>query len=248
MPRGDGPASGPVRWMVLCSPEDPSGPWAWAGLRQRGLDDIRLISVDALAYSTSLTHRVAASGATAVEIAGPDGTLIGPDLLGTLNRTGLLPVQHLCRADAADREYAIQELYALFTSILHALPGTVVNRAGPRGLSGPVLRDTDWAATAGSCGLAVEHRRWPSGPDDLTAGPRQRLFVVGSAVVPTGLPAPTDVADGCRTLADHHGVELLGVDFCVDGGHWLFSTADSTPDLRPGGEPLLDALAAVLQR
>jgi len=240
--------------MVLAAPGDPSGPWICDGLQQRGLDDVCLISVDALVYSRSLTHRLSRIGAVTVEIQTPGG-VVGPALQATVNRAEALPLRHLQVVTSADREYATGEIYALFTSMLHGLSGQVVNRAGPRGLSGPILGAGEWASAAASAGLKVRPLRWPV-PKEIDIGemrsPR-RLFVVGSAVIPAVSasseiePPPNHVAEACCRLARRQEVELLAVDFELSEDCWLFIGAYCTPDVRPGGAPLLDALAAHLR-
>jgi hypothetical protein len=63
-----------------------------------------------------------------------DGSVVGPHLVGTLNRVTRIPSEHLGGASLPDREYAVQELFALLTSAFHGLPGTVLGRPDARGL------------------------------------------------------------------------------------------------------------------
>jgi hypothetical protein len=239
-------ADATVQWLVLAAPTDPCGPWVRDGLRARGFDGVRAVSVDALVYSTSITHRVT-TAATSTEIVLHDGTVVGPGLRGTVNRVGYLPARHLDRAAPVDRDYAIQELYALFTSILHGLPGRTVNPAGSRGLSGPFLRPVEWAVAAGAAGLTVAPRRSLAIEQPVAADGRL-VFCVGPAVVgASGAAVPDAVADGCRRLAVDTGVDLLALTFELDGEQWLFRDASCDVDIRPGGAPLLDALAEVLR-
>jgi len=71
------------------------------------------------------------------------------------------------------------------------------------------------------------------------------LVVAGRAVDPE-MPAP--VREGCERLAALVDADLLGVDLEPSGaGAWTFAGASPLPDLRQGGEALLDALAAALQ-
>jgi hypothetical protein len=53
---------------------------------------------------------------------------------------------------------------------------------------------------------------------------------------------------GCARLAQLSATDLLGIDFNLTWtGDWVFRNATPQPDLRLGGEALLDALAIALQ-
>ncbi len=42
------------------------------------------------------------------------------------------------------------------------------------------------------------------------------------------------------------GAELLGLEFVNNDDDWIFAGASTSPDLRAGGEPLLDSLARAM--
>jgi len=242
LPTGDSAAGRPVEYAVLCGPEDAAAVWAAHELTRRGLP-VRVITTEELVYSASLTHRLSADGSTvAVRLA--DGSILGPGLRGTLNRVVRLPRAHLAATDEKDHDYVLSELHAVLTSLLFALPGVVVGRADPRGLSGAWWRPAEWLVAAGRSGLiSVGYR---SGGFDEISG-QQTVLVVGAAVVaPSGVDIPTDVVVGCQRLAERHGGGLLGLDFAVEGSTWAFKRATPWPDLRPGGALLADALHATL--
>ena len=53
------------------------------------------------------------------------------------------------------------------------------------------------------------------------------------------------IRQGCRRLAELSHTALLGVEFTTSSaGPWTFAGATPMPDLRLGGEALLDALAS----
>ena len=239
--------------MVLCAAADESGSWLRDGLRVRGLHDVELVSVDELVYSPSLTHRVSTDAVT-TEIRLWDGRIIGPALRGVVNRATFLPLDHLDKVGEPDRSYATQELYALFASVLFGLPGRIVNPGGPYGLSGPTLHHAQWCVAASQAGLMVSHTRYP-GTDtaEQRLSSRCQVLVVGAATIvlhgsttaSAGLSVPPEIAAGCRRLAAAQGVEVLQVDF-DDAEHWAFVGAEVHPDLRRGGDQVLDALADYL--
>jgi hypothetical protein len=72
------------------------------------------------------------------------------------------------------------------------------------------------------------------------------VLVLAGHVV--GEAAPPAVQAGCRRLAHLVCTPLLGVDFTAgEAGPWTFVGATPAPDLRLGGEPLLDVLNEVLR-
>jgi hypothetical protein len=130
----------------------------------------------------------------------------------------------------------------------------VLNRATPRGLSGSWRHRSEWVWLAAQAGLPTPRylqsssRGGEVGDAQLTspASPLATVFVVGEHVV--GEIAPPSILSGCQRLARLTGTSLLGIDFTVDaGGAWTFSGATPQPDLRLGGNALLDALASALQ-
>jgi hypothetical protein len=74
----------------------------------------------------------------------------------------------------------------------------------------------------------------------------QTVFVVADQVV--GATLPRHIRRGCRRLAELSHTALLGIEFTTDpAGPWTFAGATPVPDLRLGGEALLDALASALR-
>jgi hypothetical protein len=173
-----------------------------------------------------------------------DGTVLGPSLRGTLNRVTRLPSAHLGATHATDRDYLLQELHAVLVSLLHAWPGVVIGRAHPRGLCGAWWRPAEWMVAAGQAGLVGVGYR--SGGSDEVPSSQTILVVAGEVVTPSGVEVPEAVVAGSRTLAARHGGGLVGLDFAVEGAAWTFQSATPWPELRPGGEAVVNALHAAL--
>jgi hypothetical protein len=59
---------------------------------------------------------------------------------------------------------------------------------------------------------------------------------------------PPHIADACTALARLSQTPLLGIELTVGQSHrmWTFAGATPLPDLRLGGEPLLNELARQL--
>jgi hypothetical protein len=237
--------------LIFCEPFDHAALWAAARLRERGIST-ELITADDLAAAERWEHRVGASGAT-IEIQLADGRRVsGGETRGVLNRLSFLPAAWLQRIGGPDRDYAVQEMYALYISWLHALPGPVLNPPQPQGLCGNWRHRSMWSALAGRAGLPTPPYRQSSDDDPSLAWQPQSLpapvtaFTVGSHVVAPPV-LPLALHDACRRLSEVAGAPLLGVDFTLDPyGAWCFAEASVMPDLMRGGEPLIDAIAETL--
>ena len=132
-----------------------------------------------------------------------------------------------------------------------------MNRPTPCGLSGQWRHTSEWICLAAQAGLTVPRyvqssRGWsgvPDLPDRTTgAGAVAKAFIIVDRTV-VGPPAPPSILAKCRLLAKLSKTALLGVKFAAaPDGYWTFAGATTHPDLRTGGEEVLDALARVLTR
>jgi hypothetical protein len=241
-------------WLAFCDSTDKAALWAVEGLRARGLAPLLWVSPEELARSRCWEHRVNRTGADIAITLADGSSLEGQALRGVLNRLAAVPYEPLRHIEPEDREYPSQELTAFFLSWLHGLPCSVLNRATPQGLSGAWRHRSEWFWLAAQAGLPTPRYRQSSLPDGEVrdakgtspSSPLVTVFVVGGHVV--GEIASPSILSGCRRLARLTGTPLLGIDFTVDaGGAWTFSGATPQPDLRLGGNALLDALALALQ-
>lgn len=243
-------------WLVLCASNDVSAIWAYQGLKIRGLTPLELVTLEMLEYGVRWEHRLRADSVS-IDITLADGRRIRNDnISGVLNRLLWVPSEHLLLVHTSEREYATHELIAFFTSWLYALPKPVLNRPTPQGLSGRWRHVSEWVWLASKAGLpTLDYRQ--TCHDDIP-----KMYVEGR-IVPIGTPvktiiiveghvvdelAPPDIREGCKRLAELTRTELLGVEF-ADGpaGPWTFAGATTFPDLRLGGQELLDVLAYVLK-
>jgi hypothetical protein len=237
-------------WLVLCTTDDLPALWAARGLATRGLQPLEVVTVEALAYNRRFEHRLIA-GRPSVKIELADGRVInGATVRGTINRMQIIPGSHLS-TNAKDRQYAAQELSALYLSWIYALPGKMLNRATPQGLGGACRHPSEWAWLANQAGLAVapygqSGLRGAPMPYSLTRAANQTIISIDG--VCCGAAAPAKVIAGCSRLSELSATKLLGIDFHVTpGGEWIFNKATPFPDLRLGGDKLLDALADALK-
>lgn len=238
-------------WLVLSQANDLAALWAARGLEARGLQPLEIVTADALAYSLRFEHRLTANRPS-VNITLTDGRVFdGATVRGTLNRLQFFPTEHLRGASATDRQYAEQELYALYLSWLYGMHGTMLNRPTPQGLSGDWRYPLEWAWLAMQAGLSTlpyqqsDQREGPT-LDSLARLTTRTLLVVGDTCCDPS--APPHVAAACVRLAQMNETGLLGIDFHLTAdGDWVFLNATSWPDLRLGGDALLDRLASALQ-
>lgn len=244
-------------WLVLCPPNDLAALWAYQGLKARGLAPLELVSAEMLAYGLRWEHRLSTNGLSVDITLADRRTIRSSTVRGILNRLSYIPQEHFYAAGSADRDYAAQELMAFYMSWLHAMPGAVLNRPTAQGLSGSWRHISEWVWLAGRAGLPTLPYR-QTGLDQIEDGhtggrlvseatPAKTILVVGGHL--TGTPAPPDILEGCKRLAALSATALLGIEFVAGSrSSWTFAGATPLPDLRLGGEVLLDLLVSALQR
>jgi hypothetical protein len=238
-------------WLVLCATNDLAALWAARELGARGLQPLEIVTGEVLAYNQRFAHRLTA-GQPDVQIKLSDGRVINSATVrGTLNRLQSVPSAHLDRASATDRQYAEQELFALHLSWLHRLPGMMLNRPTPQGLSGAWRHPSEWvwlAAQAGLLTMPYQQSDWRKAPGAAVQARNSARTIIVVKDICCGPTAPPSVAAGCLRLAQLSATSLLGIDFhLASSGDWVFTNATPMPDLRLGGSALADALARALQ-
>ncbi|MBV9930258.1 MAG: hypothetical protein JO013_04855 [Alphaproteobacteria bacterium] len=236
--------------LILCEEGDVAAAWAAEQLRHRGVA-VDVVTSDALGAATRWVHRVDSRTAD-VEIDLADGRLIrSAAAVPILNRLSLVPLRALRAAAGQDYGYAVQEMFALYLSWLHAWPAPVINRPAPQGLSGAYRHPSAWRAFAAEAGLAF--RPWAQSSADppalswTTSEPAAAtaFVVAGRAVLPPLLP-PT-LAEPLIHVAARARLALAGFDFAHDAKQgWAMVGASPLPHLPAGGEAVIGALAEAL--
>ncbi|MGH8544364.1 MAG: hypothetical protein ACREX3_12210 [Gammaproteobacteria bacterium] len=242
-------------WLVICASDDAAALWASEGIKQRGPEPVQMLYSDSLLHGVGWEHRLQGERVF-TDVTLPCGQHVrSSEVSGLLNRISALPPASLLLIQPSDRHYATHEFQALFLSWLQAMPAPVLNRPTPFGLSGRLRHVSEWVWLAANAGLPNRGYRqssndvpleWGAHVRTVDAGtPTTTLIVVGDVV--TGPPAPAHIESGCLRLSKLSGAPLLGVEFVVDRDQtWTFAGVSTNPDLRFGGEPLLDALALTL--
>ncbi len=177
------------------------------------------------------------------------------EVRGTLNRLPHAPPLPLA---AEDREYGFHEMSALVMSWLASLPGPVLNPPDTRGLAGAWRAPSEWAFLAAEAGMWAapvsvdSEAEWGSGGGWQAWPPyapvEAAAIVVGEAVF-AHEPLTEATITGCRRLACLAQTPVLGLVFsCATcGGSPEIAGATPLPDLRAGGEEVIEALAAALR-
>jgi hypothetical protein len=244
-------------WLVLCDSTDAPARWAHEGLRRRGLEPVELVTSDDLAHAR-WDYRVGERGVR-VDVALRDARVLrNKAIRGTLNRLLRPPQGDMLLIQPSDREYVFQEQMAVFMSWLGALAEPVLNTPAPECLAGRTRSLAEWFWLAGKAGLPTYRVRVSSHESQAAPSmhvripglrrPVTTLFVVGDRIA--GAPeAPAAIVEGCRRLAALAQTPLLSVEFTVGccGEGWKLAGVSGMPDLREGGDALLDALVAVMR-
>lgn len=236
-------------WLLLCNSADQAALWAVRRLRARGFEPFTVLTPELLHSTFDWEHRIRRDGAATVGFTLADGRRIdGASLDGVLNRIPVVPAHVLGHLVEADRAYAQQEWTALHMSWLAGLHVPVLNLPVMEGLCGAWRHRAEWAWLAGQAGLEVDVyvQQVPSTAprDPVGAAPAVRTII---SIDGRGIgPYPDEeLADACGRLGLLATTRILGVD--VDARTGVFVSASPLPDLRTGGEPVIDALASALR-
>lgn len=244
-------------WLVLAPEVDEAARWAAERLPGAGLDPLCLVTDADLVHAT-WDHRVD-DDQVATRLTLTDGrVLVSTEVEGTLNRLVHVPIGLITALSPADRDYAFHEWSALFLSWLSSLPGPILNPPETRGLGGAWRSPAEWAMLAAETGVLSAPVRfdsaneWPDSGDWRAWPPyapiEEDVIVVGEVVFARD-PHDEVTLAAYRRLACHAGTPILGIAFAcaTRGGPPHVAAATPLPDLRAGGDDLIDALAAALR-
>ena len=234
-------------WLLLCNSDDRSALWAGSRLRARGLEPLTVLTPELLHYSFRWEHRVRSDGCSSVSFTLADGREIdGTAIRGVLNRIPFVPAHLLQHLAGGDRLYATQEWTALHMSWLSSLDRPVLNLPVIEGLCGAWRHPSEWVWLAGQAGLdagTYEQVVPAAGAIAPAAAPPVRTIIAidGRGI---GAHVAEEVADACGRLGVLSRTRVLGVVLDARG---IFIGASPLPDLRDGGDAVIEALATALR-
>jgi hypothetical protein len=227
-------------WLVLADANDDEARWASQGLTRLGQETVEFVTAEDLALG-QLQHRLG-PGRNEFEALLADGRQVASaEVSAVLNRLIGPPQGVFNDAAPADRAYAEQEWWACTLGWLQALPGRIVNPAGPRGLCGAWRYPSEWRLLAHSAGLSTAEYQ-AGAVEPIIDG--QVLVIGNQALVAAGLEG---LGRGCVRLAALAGTPLLEVWFTRAQGQPFVVGATPLPRLSAGGDAALRALARLLE-
>lgn len=242
-------------WLVLASEFDEAGRWVAEQLAATGTEPVCFVTDTDLVGARWCHHLAGDSASTCIALA--DGrTIDSVDVAGTVNRLTHVPPVLVEELVDDDRQYALQEVSALVMSWLAALPAPTLNPPDTRGLSGAWRAPAEWAVLAGAAGLDAAPVVFDSADERYAGGPgcwggaatpipfADDVIVVGRSVFAADRLAQ-ETADACRRLAELAATPILGISFAAGVGSPVTGVTP-LPDLRAGGDDLIDALVDAL--
>jgi len=236
--------------LILSTSFDESAGWLYESVKAR-VPEIRWITADEIGASSRWEHRVNSHGA-AVAFTLPSGERIcSTRVRGVLNRLTYAPADPAYRPVAGDLMYVMQERAAFALSWLSSFTAPVWNRPDPAGLCGRWRHASEWVAMAAACGLPIRSYRQGDLMEGMDFAVQGRVTPVSTNLesvvvvngVVTGANVPEKIKRSCRQMAELSNTTILGVDLFP--GRLEFAGATPYPDLRRGGEELVDAFLAI---
>ncbi len=232
--------------VFLCSPGDVSARWFVAELvRQHGVA-AQIITPQELVYAPDMQHRLDGAEAFSSVTLKSHGTLDSASITGVVNRLEYLPDAHLANVTATDRAYMQQELLAIWSSWISALPCPVINRPTAISMSGPMFHPAIWQHNAAAAGLPSAHMIYDADlPDPMPPPPVQSAIVCQGQCHSTSVSP--DLFGACCDLADYVGLDMLEVLFGHGPDGMVFSYASPIPDLSHADASLIAQMAQMFQ-
>ena len=232
--------------IFLCTPGDMSARWFVAELRRRHGVAAQIVTPQELVYAPDMQHRLDGAEATSSVTLKTHGTLDSASITGLVNRVDFLPDAHLATVNATDRSYMLQELLAIWSSWISALPCPVINRPTATSMAGPMYHPAIWCHNAAAVGLPVAHMVYDTDlPDPVTPTPVQSAIICQGQCHSTSVPAY--LFGACCDLAAYVGLDMVELFFGSGPNGTVFSYASPIPDLSHANAGLIDQVARVFE-
>lgn len=232
--------------LFLCSPNDVSARWFVAALRRHHGVAAQIITPQELVYAPDMQHRLDGPETFGSVTLTSHGRLDSGSIRGVVNRLEYLPDAHLARVNATDRAYIQQELLAIWSSWISALPCPVINRPTAISVTGPLFHPAIWHHHAAAAGLASAPMLYDVDlPDPVPPAPVHSVIVCKDQCHSTSVPP--GLFGACRDLAYYAGFDMLEVMFGQGPTGAVFSHASPLPDLSRAEPGLLAQVAQIFQ-
>ena len=212
--------------LILCHVHDADA--VWLGQRLRRLSpaaDVRVVSAEELLYARRVVHTLGPEP-PAFALTLQSGVELASGAVRVLvNRLEMLDPVLWRGPDPKQYQYVLQEINALYLSMLHAVPAErLYNPPSAVALAGRPLAPAEWQLLARRTGLPIP-AGWP--PVTTVAAPTEPdawVLVLDDEIL-GDLPPGID-PDACLRLAALSGLRLLELHFVRQAGG--FALADAT--------------------
>jgi hypothetical protein len=236
-------------WVILSESNDLVALWLFEGLTKKGIKPLEWVKADSLEYGTNWTHRLSSDNVSTSFTLSDGRTIDTVEIKGVINRLRRIPVKNLLLFHPSEREYVTHEIMTFFISWLYSLPGPVLNRPTAQGLSGNTRHPSEWILLADIAGLPTREYHYSDNNDycldDGYILNFQEVFVAENFLM--GENISQEIKEGCLKLAKLAETSLLGLTFASDAqGRKYFMNANPYPDIRSGGEQMLNILTKIL--
>ena len=233
--------------LFLCSPNDVSARNFVAALHHHYNVKAQIITAQELIYAPAMEHSLNGQDFISSVTLKTHGTLDSDSITSVVNRLEWLPDAHLARANATDRSYIQQELQAIWSSWISALPCPVINRPTAISMSGPTFHPAVWQHYAALAGLPTADMIYDSEqPEPVATVTMHSVIVCQDQCHSTSLSP--ELFDACLNLAEYTGFDMLELLFGQQpDGTVVFSYASPIPDLSRAGNRLIAQMAHILQ-
>lgn len=225
--------------LIVCHLHDAEA--AWLAQRLSHLapgTPVLLVSAEELLYARQVQHTLGDGPAGFVLTLQNGRRIAAGDVAVVVNRLCFLDPVIWRQKDPQQYLYVLQELNALYLSLLHSLPaGRLYNPPSAVALGGRHLTAAEWQLLAARAGLPVDTAHWP--PDELAppAMPEARLLVLDEELLGT-LP-PGIAPEACLRLARQSGLRLLELHFARRPAGYGFIGATIFAALHEYGDALI---------
>ncbi|HEX8330282.1 MAG TPA: hypothetical protein VF629_22315 [Hymenobacter sp.] len=224
--------------LILCHLHDAEAAWLCQRLRQLApATEVRLVSAEELLYARGVRHTLGRAPASFALTLQNGQHVAGKDVTVLINRLCYLDPVLWQQRDAKQYQYVMQELNALYLSILHSLPAErLYNPPTAVALGGRTLAPAEWQLLAARVGLSIA-AGWPPPPDQVPAPPEARVLVLDDELLGT---VPAGIApEACRELARQADVRLLELHFTRQGAEYVVVGATTLAALHCYGDALV---------
>lgn len=230
--------------VFLCDPTDVMARPFVAELRHRHGLAAQIVTPQELVYAPDMQHLLGDAEVYSGVTLKAHGTLDSVSITGLVNRVDFLPDAHLATVNATDRTYIQQELLAIWSSWISALPCPVLNRPTAISIAGPLYHPAIWHHYAAAVGLPVAQMIYDTDlPDPVTPAPVHSAIVCLGTCYSASLSP--DLFGACCELAAYAGLDMVELFFGSEPRGTVFSYASPIPDLSHANADLIAQVARI---